>query len=265
MTDGLLLIHAFPLDARMWEDQLAAFSDAMPVAAPHLPGFGGTPGGGDVMTMRAAAERCVAELDRAGVDRAVVCGLSMGGYVALELWREIPERIIGLALANTRSGADSPEGAAGRKALAERLRAEGNAFLVSAPPPLLSAGADDALWDRVRDLIADQPAESIAAAALGMAERPDSTPDLAGIGVPAVGDHGHRRHPDPGRGLGADGGRDPRRRAGHHRGRRAPVEPGGAGRLRRCVARAARPLRDGWLRSCRSRTEASPAPRRLER
>jgi len=186
MTDGLLFIHAFPLDARMWEGQLAAFSDAMPVAAPHLPGFGGTPSAGDVMTMRAAAERCVQELDRMGIERAVVCGLSMGGYVALELWRQIPGRIAGLALANTRAGADSEEGAAGRKALAERLRAEGSAFLVAAPPPLLSEDPDPAMAAKVRDLIADQPAESIAAASLGMAERPDSTPDLPGIGVPAV-------------------------------------------------------------------------------
>lgn len=186
MTNGLLLIHAFPLDARMWEHQLAAFSDAMPVAAPHLPGFGGAPGGGDVMTMRVASEACVRELDRVGIDRAVVCGLSMGGYVALELWREIPERIAGLALANTRAGADSEEGAAGRRTLAERLRAEGNGFLVSTPPPLLSEEADPALWARVKDLIADQPAEAIAAAALGMAERPDSTADLPGIDVPAL-------------------------------------------------------------------------------
>jgi pimeloyl-ACP methyl ester carboxylesterase len=184
MTNGLLLIHAFPLDARMWEHQLAAFSDAMPVAAPHLPGFGGTPGEG-VMTMRSAAERCLVELDRAGIDRAVVCGLSMGGYVALELWRRAPQRFAGLALANTKSGADTDEAAAGRRALAERLGAEGNAFLVAAPPPLLSQGADPALWDRVKGLLADQPAEAIAAAALGMAERPDSTPDLAGISVPA--------------------------------------------------------------------------------
>jgi len=185
MTTGLLLVHAFPLDARMWEHQLAAFSDAMPVAAPHLPGFGGTPGSGEVMTMRAAAERCIAELDRAGIDRVVVCGLSMGGYVAFELWRRIPQRIAGLALANTRSGADSPEGAAGRRALAERLRAEGNAFLVAGPPPLLSEDADPALMARVRGEIGDQPAEAIAAAALGMAERPDSTSDLSGITVPA--------------------------------------------------------------------------------
>lgn len=186
MTDGLLLIHAFPLDARMWEPQLAAFSDAIPVVAPHLPGFGGAPSSGDVMTMGLAADRCIAELDRAGVDRAVVCGLSMGGYVALELWRRARDRVAGLALADTKSAADTEEAAAARHALADRLRSEGNAFLVASPPPLLSEAADEALWSRVKDLIADQPAASIAAAALGMAERPDSTPDLPGIDVPAT-------------------------------------------------------------------------------
>ncbi|MGH2579676.1 MAG: alpha/beta fold hydrolase, partial [Actinomycetota bacterium] len=76
MTDGLLLLHAFPLDARMWEAQLSAFSGVLPVIAPHLPGFGGTEPAGEVMTMGAAADHALAELDRAGVDRAVVCGLS---------------------------------------------------------------------------------------------------------------------------------------------------------------------------------------------
>lgn len=186
MTDGVLLIHAFPLDARMWEPQLGALSDAIPVAAPHLPGFGGTPPAGDVMSMSSAADRCLEALDASGIDRAVVCGLSMGGYVSFELWRRAPERFAGLVLANTRAGADSEEGVAGRHALADRLRAEGNGFLVDSPPPLLSAGASDELWRRVRELIAGQPAASIAAAALGMAERPDSTPDLATITVPTL-------------------------------------------------------------------------------
>ena len=185
MTDGVLLIHAFPLDARMWEPQLSSFG-GLAVVAPHLPGFGGAPGAGDVMTMGAAAERCQAALDAAGVDRAVVCGLSMGGYVAFELWRQARERFAGLLLANTRAGADSDEGAAGRRALAARLMAEGSGFLVESPPPLLSEGASDDLRGRVRDLIAAQPAASIAAAALGMAERPDSTPDLATIDVPTL-------------------------------------------------------------------------------
>ena len=186
MTDGVLLIHAFPLDARMWDPQLAALGDGVPVVAPHLPGFGGTPGSGDVMSMASAAERCLEALDAAGVDRAVVCGLSMGGYVAFELWRRARERFAGLILANTKAGADTEEGAAGRRALAERLLAEGNGFLVESPPPLLSEHANDELRRRVRELIAGQPATSIAAAALGMAERPDSTPDLATIDVPTL-------------------------------------------------------------------------------
>ena len=187
MADGLLLVHAFPLDARMWDPQLAAFDvSRLPVVAPHLPGFGGTEPAGEVMTMASAVQRCLDELDRAGVDRALVCGLSMGGYVTLELWRRAPERFAGIVLANTKSGADAEEAAAGRHRLAERLRAEGNGFLAESPPPLLSEGAPNALRAHVRSLIAEQPAEAIAAAALGMAERPDSTPDLAGIGVPAL-------------------------------------------------------------------------------
>jgi 3-oxoadipate enol-lactonase len=186
MTDGVLLIHAFPLDARMWEPQLGVFADAFPVVAPHLPGFGGTASAGDVMSMASAAERCVEALDAAGVDRAVVCGLSMGGYVAFELWRRSRARFLGLVLANTRAGADTEEGAAGRRALAERLLAEGNAFLVETPPPLLSDAASEGLRLRVGELIAGQPAASIAAAALGMAERPDSTADLATIDVPTL-------------------------------------------------------------------------------
>jgi 3-oxoadipate enol-lactonase len=180
--DGLLLIHAFPLDARMWAPQLGGEH----TLAPDLPGFGGTsPPADGVLTMASAARSCFDALDGAGLDRAVVCGLSMGGYVAFELLRTAPQRIAGLVLANTRAGADTPEGVAGRRALAERLRSEGN-VLVDSPPPLLSATPPDGLWDQVKSWIGEQPAEAIAAAALGMAERPDSTPDLAGIAVPTL-------------------------------------------------------------------------------
>jgi len=184
VTDGLLLIHAWPLDARMWDPQRAAVAQ-VPVVAPNLPGFGGTEPAGDVLTMRAATDRLLAELDAAGVERAVVCGLSLGGYVAFEVWRSARDRVAGLVLANTRAVADAPEGAEGRRALAARLRSEGN-VLVDEPPPLLAEDASEDLSARVKGWIADQPAEAIAAAALGMAERPDSTPDLATIDVPTL-------------------------------------------------------------------------------
>jgi 3-oxoadipate enol-lactonase len=185
MTTGLLLIHAFPLDARMWEPQLAALGARLPLVVPHLPGFGSTDGPG-VLTMAAAAERCTAALDEAGVDTAVVCGLSMGGYVAFELWRAARPRVAALVLANTKAEPDTPEAAAARRALAERLRTEGHGFLVDQPPPLLREDAPPELWDRVRAWIAEQTPDAIAAAALGMAERPDSVPHLATIDVPTL-------------------------------------------------------------------------------
>jgi pimeloyl-ACP methyl ester carboxylesterase len=94
--------------------------------------------------------------------------------------------VAGIVLANTKAEADDEAGKERRRQLATRLRAEGNAFLVASPPPLLSDGAAEGLLDRVKGIIAKQPAAAIAAAALGMADRPDSTPDLAGINVPTL-------------------------------------------------------------------------------
>jgi 3-oxoadipate enol-lactonase len=185
MTDGLLLLHAWPLDTRMWEPQLGVLSADVLVAAPSHPGFGGAPGAGPVTSMAACADRALAALDDAGIERAVVCGLSIGGYVTFELWRRAPERFLGMVLANTRAVADTPEQVQGRLALAARLRAEGN-VLADEPPALLAPDAPTDLRERIRALVADQPAEAIAAALVGMAERPDSTPDLPGIDVPTL-------------------------------------------------------------------------------
>src|SRR5205823_10497011 len=130
MTDGLLLLHAFPLDASMWEPQTTALAGDVTAVAPNFPGFGGAPLGAPSVGMDAAADDAARALDHAGLDRAAVCGLSMGGYVALALWRRHRERVAGLVLANTRAGADDDEGKERRRALAERLRSEGREFLV---------------------------------------------------------------------------------------------------------------------------------------
>ncbi|MEX0753916.1 MAG: alpha/beta fold hydrolase [Actinomycetota bacterium] len=185
MTDGLLLLHAWPVDARMWEAEVTALEPTVQVVAPHHPGFGGRSVGA-VLSMEAAANSALSAIDAAGVDRAVVVGCSLGGYVAFELWRRAPERVLGLGLVNTRAVADPPEAVQGRHELAGRLRSDGSTFLVEDPPPLLSEGAPREVAERVRGWIAEQPADSIAAAALGMAERPDSTPDLPGIVVPTL-------------------------------------------------------------------------------
>ncbi len=186
MADSLLLIHGFPLDETQWTEQVAALSGRVLVVAPSMPGFGASEPAGDVMTMAAAAEACVQALDDADVRQPVVCGPSMGGYVAFELWRSHRDRVGGLVLANTRSGPDDDAGKDRRRALAKRIQEEGSGFLVDHPGPLLSDQASDELWERVRTIIAAQSPQAIAAAALGMADRPDSTPDLPGIDVPTL-------------------------------------------------------------------------------
>jgi 3-oxoadipate enol-lactonase len=186
MTDGVLLLHAFPLDASMWEPQTREFTGGVRVVAPNFPGFGGAALSGEILSMDAAADAAADAVRSAGLHRVVVCGLSMGGYVALAYWRRHGDGVGGMVLANTRAGADDDAGRERRRALADRLEAEGNEFLADAPPPLLSAGAPQELLDRVKGIIRAQPARAIAAASRGMAQRPDSTPDLATIDVPTM-------------------------------------------------------------------------------
>ncbi|MFA7249625.1 MAG: alpha/beta fold hydrolase [Dehalococcoidia bacterium] len=186
MATGLLLIHAFPLDASMWEPQVKGLGISLPIVAPDLPGFGSAPSTASVTTMDAMADACASAVRAAGLDRAIVCGLSMGGYVALAMRRNHRDLVAGLVLANTRAGADDEAGRGRRADLAARLRAEGNGFLVESPPPLLSAGAPPALLARVKRIIAVQPAEGIAAASLGMGARVDSSDLLPGLDIPAM-------------------------------------------------------------------------------
>jgi pimeloyl-ACP methyl ester carboxylesterase len=195
-AEAVLFLHAFPLDGTLWRPQLDALAAERPsvkAVAPSYPGFrGGEPlraaadGGPAVLTMDAAADAAVRALDAAKVERALVVGESMGGYVALALWRRHRARVAGFVFANTRAGADDEAGKAKRRDLARRLLAEGNQFLVDNPPALLAAQADSPLWTVVKTTIAAQPAGAIAAASLGMAARPDSTGDLASIDVPTL-------------------------------------------------------------------------------
>lgn len=186
MAVALLLLHGFPLDSEMWAGQVAGLQDVSPVVAVNLPGFGGTPLAPREGWMDAAADAAAAALRDAGADRAVVCGLSMGGYVAFSFWRRHRSLVAGLVFANTKSGGDDEAGKQRRADLARQVRAEGTAFLVASPPPLLSDGASPDLRLKVQSMIARQPAEAIAIASLAMADRVDSTGDLAGINVPTL-------------------------------------------------------------------------------
>lgn len=193
----LLLVHGFPLDHRMWRHQIEALAASHRVLAPDLRGFGRssvTPG---VVTMEQMADDLAAMLDALGItERAVFCGLSMGGYVAWSFFRRHAERLRALILCDTRAAPDSPEAAQNRLDTAQRVQREGTAPLVETMlPRIFGPQAAERCPEAValaREAVLAAPAEGVAAALRGMAQRSDSRPLLGAIGLPAllvVGEH----------------------------------------------------------------------------
>jgi pimeloyl-ACP methyl ester carboxylesterase len=181
----LVLLHAFPFDRRMWSEELARLSDTRRVVAVDLRGFGESPLWGEP-TLDELGDDVVALLDELGVPMASVCGLSMGGYVALSLVERHRGRVAALVLADTRAAADSDVAKLAREATMRQVRNDGPAaFLDGVPERLLSRHASDDLRQRVRDLCVDR-AETILAATRAMAHRPERTTLLPRIDCPTL-------------------------------------------------------------------------------
>lgn len=174
----VLLLHAFPFDARMWDavaERLRAAGHD--VAAPDLP-----PEGGDA-TIGGWADRLLA--DEAGP--FVPVGSSLGGYVALELWRRAPERIAGLALVGSRAADDAPEVRTSRDETIAFLREhEVGELWPGLAPRLLAPGAPPETEARAREIALAQDPERLVAALAAMRDRADARPLLAGITVPVL-------------------------------------------------------------------------------
>lgn len=184
---AVLLLHAFPLSGAMWRQQAAWLRRRHRVIVPDMRGFGGTDAPPGTYTMDQQADDAAALLAHLGVERAAVVGLSMGGYVALAMWRRHAGLVAALVLADTRAGADSEEGRAGREANARLAEEQGpGAVADKLIPGLVAPAAPQSLRDELRALIVANSRDGIAGALRGMALRPDSTPDLPRITVPTL-------------------------------------------------------------------------------
>ncbi len=184
---ALLLVHAFPLNSAMWEPQIAAFRDHMRILVPDLRGFGKSELGQAPAALDSYADDLIALLDHVRLDRVAVCGLSMGGYISFALLRKAPERIAALILADTRAGADSDEGHAGRLVNAKKAEDEG-VLAVGEPMlgKLIAPTAPESLREQLRTIMGNNRPEGVAAALRSMAARPDSTKLLDTIKVPTL-------------------------------------------------------------------------------
>jgi 3-oxoadipate enol-lactonase len=184
----VVLLHAFPLSAEMWRPQLEHVPDGWRMLAPDLRGFGGSRTS-VARTFDDMAVDIVEWLDRLEIDAATIGGLSMGGYVTFALFRRAPERFNAMILANTRAIADSPDGRAARDKMSELVRREGASAVADQMLPKLVGATSQArpeLAVTVRAMIEAQSVEAIDGAIRALRDRPDSTPLLPHIGVPAL-------------------------------------------------------------------------------
>ncbi len=186
----VVLIHGYPFNRSLWDEQIVALSSIYRVIAPDLRGFGESDAAPATATMNEMAHDVALLMDHLEISRAAIGGLSMGGYVALAFYKQFPSRVRALILADTRAQADTEEGKQTRAQQAEKALNEGMAGIADAMLPKLltpeTVSKRPEVVKRVRDMMLKTKPEGAAAALRGMAERDDQTELLAKIKVPAL-------------------------------------------------------------------------------
>jgi len=201
----LIFLHAFPLNRHMWDKQISNLLDEQRyrLVAPDWRGFGESSLYGDLSTMELFADDLAGLMDHLGMQQAVLCGLSMGGYAAFAFLRKYPQRVSGLILADTRPGADGEEARANRENVARIAEQQGTDAIADLQLPRLISDYTRThhpeVEAQVRKMIATANPLGIAAASRGMALRADSSDLLSTISCPTlvlVGEHDALTPPD---------------------------------------------------------------------
>ena len=184
----LLFVHGFPLSRGAWQKQIDALRSSYRVIAPDLRGFGESEARTGPVTMAQYTDDLHALLQQLKSGPVVLIGHSMGGYVSFAFLRQYPKMVHGLVLVGTKAAKDTPEAAAGRRATAEKVQANGIEVVIEAMAPKMLAADnhDRAMAEQVRGLMTPSKPAGVIGALLGMAERPDVTAELACISVPTL-------------------------------------------------------------------------------
>jgi len=187
---NVLLLHAFPVSAQMWEPQLAPLAESgYRVVAPYVYGFDSSPSRPG-WSMEDYARDLARLVEALGWSSATVVGLSMGGYQALAFYRLYPELVDSLVLCDTRANADSPEVLAGRQQFRQAVMEKGSEEAAARMVPNFFAkesyASNQPLIEKTRESIVRQTPEEISEAMRAIAERKDSTELLTEIACPTL-------------------------------------------------------------------------------
>lgn len=188
----VVLLHGFANDRFLWQPQIDALKGSYRIIAPDLRGFGGSSGtDGRAVSVDEYAADIERLLDHLRVGRAVVGGISLGGYVSLAFALHHPGRLSGLVLANTRAAADPPDWSPQREEMERSVQARGaQAVVENYGDKPFGPGCPPAIKETVRAMILRQPTPGLLSGTRGMAQRPDRRPSLGAIRVPTLVIHG---------------------------------------------------------------------------
>jgi pimeloyl-ACP methyl ester carboxylesterase len=191
MALPVVLLHAFPLSSAMWAAQRDALADGYRVLTPDQRGFGGRPLGEESPSLDVVADDLAGLLDAEGLDRVVLGGLSMGGYVAMAFLRRFADRVAALVLADTKASADPEPARDNRERIARTVLVERSprVLLDDVVPALVgetTARSRPDVLRRVRAMAAAAPPEAVAWAQRAMAARAEEFDTLRATVVPAL-------------------------------------------------------------------------------
>jgi len=185
----VVFLHAFPLNRTMWDPQVGALVAECRCIPVDLRGFGESSAVGPY-SMDVYADDVAGVLDMLQIERAVVVGLSMGGYIAMAMWRRHRKRIRGLVLANTRAVADTAEQIERRRSLIETAEDQGSAAVANLQiAGMMGKTTRDKrpdVYDAIHRLMAQAPVAGVIGALEALIERPDSRPTLSTVDVPTL-------------------------------------------------------------------------------
>lgn len=180
----IVLIHGFGLNRNIWRELAETYLSPQRVILPDVRGHGESEAPEGPYPMTLLAEDILALLDFLKVEKPMICGHSMGGYITLAFAEKYPERIAGMGLIATHAKADPPEKKADRYQMVEDVGEQGAVVLAKSLAPKLTK--DEGVLEQTYEILANTNPMGIIGVLQGMAERPDRTELLTNVRIPVL-------------------------------------------------------------------------------
>lgn len=192
-NQSIIFVHAFPLSSRMWEPQVEAMKDIYHLIVYDNRGFGESGENTDSLTIDSHVDDLFSIIDELKINKPVLCGLSMGGYISLRALEREQKRFKAVILCDTRSLADDNSGKIKRAEQIKQIKQGGRkefdeGFLNNTLSPITLNGNNEKqkIVNFIKEIMSLQKDESVTGALLTMAARTDTTGFLENLSIPAL-------------------------------------------------------------------------------